>query len=53
MEKSKLLKAGLSALGFALTIGATLINDKVKSAELEETVAKKVTEALESKVKES
>ena len=53
MEKSKLVKLGLSVLGIALTIGSTLVNDKVKSAELEDTVTKKVAEALNNKAKES
>lgn len=53
MDKSKLVKMGLSVLGVALTIGSTLVNDKVKSAELDETVAKKVNEALKNQVKES
>lgn len=52
MDKSKLMKMGLSVLGIALTIGSTLVSDKVKSTELEETVTKKVNEALESKAKE-
>lgn len=52
MDKSKLMKIGLSVLGIALTIGSTLVSDKVKSTELEEAVTKKVNEALESKAKE-
>lgn len=46
LDKSKLVKMGLSVLGMALTFGATLVNDKVKDTKLEETVAKKVQEAL-------
>jgi hypothetical protein len=53
MDKSKLVKMGLSVLGVALTIGSTIVSDKVKSNELEETVAKKVNEALNNQVKES
>lgn len=53
MDKGKLLKAGLSVLGLVLTIGSTLVNDKVKDTKLEETVAKKVEEALNNQVKES
>lgn len=53
MDKSKLVKMGLSVLGLALTIGSTIVSDKVKSNELEETVAKKVNEALNNQVKES
>ena len=53
MDKSKIVKLGMSVLGIALTIGSALVNDKVKSDQLEETVAKKVKEALENKAKES
>lgn len=53
MDKSKMVKLGMSVLGFALTIGSTLVNDKVKSNQLEETVTKKVKEALENQAKES
>ena len=53
MDKSKLMKMGLSVLGIVLTIGSTLVSDKVKSAELDETVTKKVNEALSNQVKES
>lgn len=48
LDKSKLVKMGLSVLGMALTFGATLVNDKVKDAKLEETVQKKVQEALDN-----
>lgn len=48
LDKSKLVKLGLSVLGMALTFGATLVNDKVKDAKLEETVQKKVQEALDN-----
>lgn len=47
MDKSKLLKLGFSVLGVALTIGSTLVNDKIKDDKLDETVEKKVKEALE------
>ena len=53
MDKSKLMKMGLSVLGIILTIGSTLVSDKVKSAELDETVTKKVNEALSNQAKES
>lgn len=49
MDKSKLMKMGLSVLGIALTIGSTIVSDKVKNNELEETVARKVEEALKDK----
>lgn len=53
MDNTKLMKLGLSVLGIALTIGSTLVNDKVKDAKLEETVAEKVKEALNNQAKES
>lgn len=53
MDKSKMVKVGLSALGMLLTIGSTLVNDKVKDNKLEETVAEKVKEALANQAKES
>ena len=53
MDKSKLVKLGLSVLGVVLSVGSTIVSDKVKSAELEETVSKKVSEALGNQVKES
>ena len=53
MDKSKMVKLGMSVLGIALTIGSTLVNDKLKSNQLEETVTKKVAEALENQAKES
>jgi hypothetical protein len=53
MDKTKMMKMGLSVLGLALTLGSTLVNDKVKDAKLNETVAEKVKEALNNQVKES
>lgn len=53
MDKTKVVKYGLSALGLVLTIGSTLVNDKVKEDKLNETVSEKVKEALKNQVKES
>lgn len=53
MDKTKMMKLGLSTLGLVLTLGSTLVNDKVKDVKLEETVAEKVKEALNNQVKES
>ena len=53
MDKTKMMKFGLSALGMLMTIGATLINDKVKEREMEETIEEKVREALDNKTEES
>lgn len=53
MDKTKMMKFGLSALGTLMTIGATLVNDKVKEREMEETIEEKVREALDNKAEES
>lgn len=57
MNKTKLMKTGLTLAGLVLTGVATLISDKVKSTEMEETVSKKVSEkvaeVLSNQVKES
>lgn len=53
MDKAKIAKVALSVLGVGLTFAATFVNDKVKDAKLEETVAKKVAEALTEQTKES
>lgn len=53
MDKTKMVKYGLSALGMLLTIGSTLVNDKVKDSKMEETISAKVKEALDSQAKES
>lgn len=48
MDKSKMVKVGLSALGMVLTLASTLVNNKVSDAKLEEAVAEKVKEALKN-----
>ena len=53
MDKTKMMKFGLSALGMLMTIGATMINDKVKEREMEETIEEKVREALDNQAEES
>lgn len=53
MNKAKMCKLGLSVLGLALTLASSMVNDKIKDAKLEETIAKRVAEALENQVKES
>lgn len=53
MDKAKIAKLALSALGIGLTLASTFVNDKVKDAKLEDTVAKKVAEALNNQTKES
>lgn len=46
MDKSKMLKLGLSALGMLLTIGSTVVNDKIRDDKMEEMVDEKVKKAL-------
>ena len=49
MDKSKILKLGLSALGMLLTIGSTMVNDKIRDDKMEEMVDEKVKKALNDK----
>ena len=53
MDKAKVLKAGLKVGALVLAGVVTTLNNKLSNAEMEETVAKKVAEALENQVKES
>ena len=46
MDKSKMVKIGLSVLGMALTIGSTFVNIKISDTKMEETIEEKVKEAL-------
>lgn len=46
MDKSKIVKIGLSTLGMVLTLASTFVNSKISDAKLEEAVAEKVKEAL-------
>ena len=46
MDKSKLVKLGLSVLGMPLTIGSTFVNSKISDGKMEETIEEKVKEAL-------
>ena len=46
MDKTKLVKLGLSVLGMALTIGSTFVNSKISDSKMEETIEEKVKEAL-------
>ena len=41
-----MLKLGLSALGMLLTIGSTMVNDKIRDDKMEEMVDEKVKKAL-------
>ncbi len=53
MNKANLLKTGLKLGALALAGVVTILNNKVASDEMEETVAKKVAEALANQAKES
>lgn len=53
MNKAHLLKTGLKLGALALAGVVTILNNKVASDEMEETVAKKVAEALANQAKES
>lgn len=52
MNKSKILKLGLSALGMLLTIGSTMVNDKIRDDKMEEMVDEKVKKALGNQAEE-
>lgn len=53
MDKAKVLKTVLKVGALGLAAVVTVINDKVAKNEMNETVAKKVAEALENQAKES
>lgn len=53
MDKAKVLKAGLKVGALALAGVVTVINNKLSSNEMKETVAKEVKEALAKQAKES
>lgn len=53
MDKTKVIKTGLKLGALALAGVVTILNNKVASEEMEETVAKKVAEALANQTKES
>lgn len=53
MDKQKLIKFAMLGLGAALSLGASLVNAKNQDDKMNETIAAKVAEALETKAKES
>lgn len=53
MDKAKMFKTGLKLGALALAGVVTIMQNKVSSDEMEETVAKKVAEALANQAKES
>lgn len=53
MDKAKIIKTCLKVGAFAMATAATVINSKMAEKEMNDTVAKKVAEALENQAKES
>lgn len=53
MNKANLIKTGLKLGALALAGIVTILNNKVANDEMEETVAKKVAEALANRAEES
>lgn len=53
MDKAKVLKIAMSVGAGLLTVGASLINNKLQDDKMNETIAEKVTEALNNQTKES
>lgn len=49
MDKKTIGKVAMGLLGIALTVGSTIVNGRIQKEQLDETVAKKVKETLESK----
>ena len=53
MDKQQVTKYLMLGLGAALTLGANLVNAKNQDDKMNETIAKKVAEALNDRAKES
>lgn len=53
MDKTKVIKTGLKLGALALAGVVTLLNNKMSSDEMKETVAKEVKTALSKQAKES
>lgn len=53
MNKNQIGKVCMMVLGTVLTLGASLVNEKNQEVKMNETVAKKVEEALKNQTKES
>lgn len=53
MDKAKMIKTGLKIGALVLAGAVTLLNDKVAKSEMDETVAKKVAEALANQGEEA
>lgn len=53
MDKAKVGKYLMLALGAALTVGSSLVNAKNQDDKMKATIAEKVEEALANRAKES
>lgn len=53
MKLNNIGKVLLPVAGIVLTVASSIVNAKNNEAKMEQTVAKKVAEALESQTKES
>lgn len=53
MEKEKIVNYLMLGLGAALTLGSSLVNARNQDKKMEETITKKVSEALANQAKES
>lgn len=53
MDKAKVLKTCLKVGALGLAAVVTIINDRVSKQDMDETVAKKVAEALANQAEES
>ena len=53
MDKQKLVKYGMLALGTVLSLGASFVNAKNQDDKMKETIAEKVAEALKNQTEES
>jgi uncharacterized protein YejL (UPF0352 family) len=52
-DVKKIGKLALPIAGIVLTMAANVVNSKNQEAQMEQTIAKKVAEALENQAKES
>lgn len=53
MDKNKIVKVGVMALGMLLTAGANFISTKQQEATMKEEISKEVAKALSNQAKES
>lgn len=53
MDKNKIVKIGMVALGMVLTAGANFVQSKNQDATMKEQIAKEVAKALSNQTEES